>query len=236
MVQLSDSSLFKGALLDSFEKNGYISVPQPQPQNFFEMAKKLVSDHPKATTIGILTVGGMVLGPLGFAGGIASGSLAAYMMSLQGGATASGSLVAILQSIGTVGLGMKGALMTSAAGATVLGGLSTLITKKLNENPEGLAQLDKFVKIYDQNGENSQSIVVFEMRNKLLNNDKALDDFLKVFGLTENMVKTKQFRFLMDEAYSTRGFKILNNRLVTSYGKEHVEQKQRSIMLNLNLR
>ncbi|CAG8805776.1 4680_t:CDS:1 [Dentiscutata erythropus] len=237
MVQLSDSSLFKGTLLDSFEKNGYVSVPQPPPQNFFEKAKKLVSDHPKAT-IGALTVGGAVLGPLGFvglvgaagfgSGGIAAGSLAAWMMSLQGGATAAGSLVAILQSIGAAGLGMTGTLITSTAGATVLGALAM----KLNENPEGLAQLDNFVKIYDQNGENSQSIVVFEMRNKLLNNDKALDDFLKIFGLTKNIVKTKQFRFLMDEAYSTRGFNILNNRLVTSYGKEHVEQKQQSIILN----
>ncbi|CAG8742455.1 7585_t:CDS:1, partial [Racocetra fulgida] len=55
------------------------------------------SDNPKATA-GALTVSGLVLGPLAFvglvsavgfgSGGIAAGSIAAWMMSLQGGATA----------------------------------------------------------------------------------------------------------------------------------------------------
>ncbi|RIB04134.1 hypothetical protein C2G38_707955 [Gigaspora rosea] len=242
MVQLSDSSLFKGPLLDSFEKNGYVSTPQPPSQKFFEKAKKLVSDHPKAV-IGVSTVGGIVLGPIAFIGlvgaagfgstGIAAGSLAAWMMSLQGGATAAGSLVAVLQSIGAAGLGMTGTLVTSSAGASALGSLSALITKKLNENPEGLVQLEHFVKIYDQNDENGQSTVVFEMKDKLLNNDKALEDFIKTFILTRSIVMAKQFNFLMDEACSIRSFNILNNRLVTNYGKENVKQRQRSILLVL---
>ncbi|CAG8642334.1 11918_t:CDS:1 [Gigaspora margarita] len=242
MVQLSDSSLFKGALLDSFEKNGYVSTPQPPPQNFFEKAKKFVSDNPKAV-IGVSAMGGILLGPFAFIGlvgaagfgstGIAAGSLAAWMMSLQGGATVAGSLVAVLQSIGAAGLGMTGSLATSAAGASILSGLSALFTKKLNENPEGLVQLEKFVKIYDQNDENGQSNVVFEMKNKLLNNDKALEDFFKIFNLTRSIVMTKQFNFLMNEAYSTRNLNTLNNRLVTTYGKENVKQRQRSILLVL---
>ncbi|RIB20526.1 hypothetical protein C2G38_2035188 [Gigaspora rosea] len=242
MVQLSDSSLFKGALLDTFEKNGYVSAPQPPSQNFFEKAKKLVSENPKAV-IGVSTVGGIILGPIAFIGlvgaagfgstGIAAGSLAAWMMSLQGGATAAGSLVAVLQSIGAAGLGMTGTLATGAAGASILNGLSALFTKKLNENPEGLVQLENFVKIYDQNDENGQSTVVFELKNKLLNNDKALEDFFKIFILTRSIVVTKQFNFLMDEAHSTRILNTLNNRLVTTYGKENVKQRQRSILLVL---
>ncbi|CAG8567300.1 3099_t:CDS:2 [Racocetra fulgida] len=132
MAQLSDASLFKGTILDSFETNGYISTPPTPlpPQNFFEKAKKLVSDNPKATA-GALTVGGLVLDPLAFvglvgavgfgSGGIAAGSIAAWMMSLQGGATAAG---------------MTGTLISSTTGVTLLGGLSALVSKKLDENPE----------------------------------------------------------------------------------------------------
>ncbi|CAG8848468.1 37808_t:CDS:1, partial [Gigaspora margarita] len=124
--------LFKG-LLDFF---GYVSTPQPPPQNFFETATQLVLDNPKVA----LTLGGLILGPFGFIGlvgaagfgsaGIAAGSLAAWMMSLQSGATAAGSLVAVLQSIGAAGLGMTGTLVTSTLGATILGGLSALFTNE----------------------------------------------------------------------------------------------------------
>ncbi|CAG8661146.1 17209_t:CDS:1, partial [Racocetra fulgida] len=99
MAQLSDSNIFKETILESFVKNRYIpTLPSlPPPQSFYEKAKQLTSDNPKAT-VGALTVGGLVLGPpvavglvgaLGFgSGGIAAGSTAAWMMSLQGGATA----------------------------------------------------------------------------------------------------------------------------------------------------
>ncbi|CAG8781440.1 13949_t:CDS:1, partial [Cetraspora pellucida] len=120
MAQLSDDSrLFKGVILESFEENGYISTPPP-PSRIFEKTKKLISDNPKAVA-GALTVSGLVLGPLAFvgavgaigfgSGGIAAGSIAAWIMSLNGGATAAGSLVAILQSVGAAGLGVTGTLI-----------------------------------------------------------------------------------------------------------------------------
>ncbi|CAG8821540.1 8755_t:CDS:1, partial [Racocetra fulgida] len=101
-------------------------------------------------------VSGVVLGPLaaaslvGAAGfgssGIAAGSTAAWMMSLQGGATAAGSLVAVLQSVGAAGLGVTGTLLSSASGAAILSGLSAYITN----NPEKLVELENFVKIYEE--------------------------------------------------------------------------------------
>ncbi|CAG8554190.1 4259_t:CDS:2, partial [Cetraspora pellucida] len=203
-------------------KNGYISTP-PLPSRIFEKTKKLISDNPKAI------VAGSLLGPLAFvgavgaigfgSGGIAAGSFAAWMMSLNGGATAAGSLVAILQSVGAAGLGVTGTLIPSTTGATLLGILSPLTTKKLDENPEKLAQLDNFVKIYDEGGENDEPTVVFEIHNKLLTNDNALDAFFKVFALVLPLTQTKRFKFLVDEACSIESLNILNNLFVTTYGE-----------------
>ncbi|CAG8791493.1 649_t:CDS:1, partial [Racocetra persica] len=234
------SSIFKGTILDSFEKNGYIFIPlsPDPPQSYFEKAKKFASDNPK-TTFGALTAGGLLLGPLAAAGlvgaagfgsgGIAAGSAAAWMMSLQGGATAAGSLVAILQSVGAAGLGVTGTLLSSTAGAAILNGLSAYITN----NPEKLEILENFVKIYDEGGENDNLIVVFEIRNELLTNDEALDEFFKIFDLTLPLIKTKRFKFLIHEECATEGLNILNNRFVTTYGEKCVEPKQQIIMLNL---
>lgn len=79
---------------------------------------------------------GMVLGPLavmgtigaiGFGvGGIGAGSYAAWMMSLEGGATAAGGLVATMQSIGAAGLGATGVAASMTAGAVVGGSASTV--------------------------------------------------------------------------------------------------------------
>ncbi|CAG8837250.1 2723_t:CDS:1, partial [Racocetra persica] len=214
MSQLSDSNIFKETILESFVKNGYIPFLSP-PQSLFEKAKQLASDNPKAT-VGALTMGGLVLGPhvavclvgaLGFGpGGIKAGSIAAWMMSLQTITTAS--LVATLQSIGAAGLGMTGTLLSSTMGAALLGGWSAYITKNLKK----LEQLENFVKIYDEGGENDKSIVVFEIRDKLLTNDEALDDFFKIFDLTLSLVKTKQFKLLIHEECATEGLNILNNR------------------------
>ncbi|CAG8517362.1 10634_t:CDS:1 [Ambispora gerdemannii] len=73
-----------------------------------------------------IIAGGAVAGPfialggvavLGFgSGGIAAGSMAAWMMSLYGGAVPAGGLVATLQSVGAAGLGASGVLTASAAG------------------------------------------------------------------------------------------------------------------------
>ncbi len=59
---------------------------------------------------------------LGFgAAGIAKGSIAAWMMSLSGGATQAGSVVAILQSVGAVGFGLMGGAAILGIGALVGG-------------------------------------------------------------------------------------------------------------------
>ena len=49
--------------------------------------------------------------------GIAGGSTAAWMMSLYGGTVPSGSVVAVLQSIGAAGMGSVGTAITAAFGA-----------------------------------------------------------------------------------------------------------------------
>lgn len=57
---------------------------------------------------------------LGFtSAGITPGSGAAFIMSLYGGYVPAGSACAIMQSIGVVGLGVKGMAISSAAGASI---------------------------------------------------------------------------------------------------------------------
>ncbi|CAG8460747.1 22573_t:CDS:2 [Cetraspora pellucida] len=176
-----------------------------------EEAKRLVVNNQKILTISALTIGGVVLAPIVFvglvqvigfgSGGIVAGSFAAWMMSLQGGATAAGSLVAILQSIGAAGISLGATVATSAGGGTFIGILSTLIMKILNANPEGRAQLNEF---------------------------EAFDQFLKIFTSIQKVIETKKFKFLIDENADNenvyKSFETLYNHLVKSYGKEYVEK------------
>ncbi|CAG8831289.1 16514_t:CDS:1, partial [Gigaspora margarita] len=150
-------------------------------------------------------------------------------MSLNGGATAAGSLVAILQSIGAAGLTAGATVGTGTAGATVMAGLGKLLVERLDSNHEGQAQLDEFIKVYDEgnedegnndegnkdegnedernedkNSKKGSTTVVFEIRDKLLNNDEAFDNFLETFTLTYNaskqlVNKKQQFKFFVDE-------------------------------------
>ncbi|CAG8758570.1 9053_t:CDS:1, partial [Funneliformis caledonium] len=76
---------------------------------------------------GTALVAGAALGPFALTGiaaaigfgeaGIVAGSIAAWIMSLQGGAVAAGSLVAILQSVVAAGLGIGGFIAASIGGA-----------------------------------------------------------------------------------------------------------------------
>ncbi|ORZ04805.1 hypothetical protein BCR41DRAFT_389792 [Lobosporangium transversale] len=62
------------------------------------------------------------VGVLGFSTtGIISGSIAAYIMSIYGGTVTAGSVCAVMQSIGAGGLGIIGAIVSSAIGGTVGG-------------------------------------------------------------------------------------------------------------------
>ncbi|XP_033120450.1 interferon alpha-inducible protein 27-like protein 2A [Anneissia japonica] len=73
-------------------------------------------------------VAAVTFGPslLGFTGtGIASGSIAAKLMSVTvwaNGGIAAGSVVALLQSVGAVGLSLKGKALAAAGGAAVVRG------------------------------------------------------------------------------------------------------------------
>jgi len=85
---------------------------------------------------------GMALGPLalmgtvgaiGFGvGGIGAGSCAAWMMSLEGGATAAGGLVAAMQSVGAAGLGATGVAASMTAGAVIGGSASTVAVEAVS--------------------------------------------------------------------------------------------------------
>ncbi|CAG8444404.1 16209_t:CDS:2 [Dentiscutata heterogama] len=179
-----------------------------------QKAKDFIVDNKNIVAIGAITIGGLVFTPIaivgivqaiGFgAGGIAAGSFAAWLMSLQGGATAAGSLVAILQSVGAAGLTAGATIGSGAAGASVMGILGKLFMDKLDANPEGQAQLEEYVKIYDgdnnESSEEGSSGLVFEIRDKLLTEDKAFDNFLEIFTSTKLANKTKQFKFLVDKA------------------------------------
>ena len=74
---------------------------------------------------------------LGFgAAGIAKGSIAAWMMSLSGGATQAGSVVAILQSVGAVGFGLMGGAAILGIGALVGGASYAAMKHKQKEQRE----------------------------------------------------------------------------------------------------
>ncbi|KAF0488012.1 interferon alpha-inducible protein 27-like protein 2b [Gigaspora margarita] len=277
------------------------SAPAPSPSEpssspflkFLDNTKKFIGDHKKIITISAFTIGGLVLTPIivvglieaiGFgAGGIAAGSFAAWLMSLNGGATAAGSLVAILQSIGAAGLTAGATVGTGTAGATVMAGLGKLLAERLDSNHEGQAQLDEFIKVYDEgnedegnedegnkdegnkdegnedkgnedernedkNSKKGSTTVVFEIRDKLLNNDEAFDNFLETFTLTYNaskqlVNKKQQFKFFVDETcvidkmdIAEKKLETLNDHLVTNYGAECVDKQvqSRTIMLNCN--
>ncbi|CAG8481156.1 6629_t:CDS:2 [Funneliformis caledonium] len=88
---------------------------------------------------------GSVVTALGFGkAGICAGSIAAWMMSLQGGAVAAGSLVAILQSVGAAGFSIGTAIATSSGGGVLGGYIAKAMLNTLESNREELKELEKF--------------------------------------------------------------------------------------------
>ena len=74
---------------------------------------------------------------LGFtAAGITGGSVAAWMMSLSGGAVASGIVVAVLQSIGAAGMGSVATAIVGAIGATAGGTTHEVFKRMLKDEHE----------------------------------------------------------------------------------------------------
>ncbi|CAI2172954.1 9690_t:CDS:1 [Funneliformis geosporum] len=242
-------STFKALILDSFMRDGIIQAPESS-ENFFKRHQKLLMTGTAVIAgaiLGPIAIGG-VIGALGFGeAGIAAGSIAAWMMSLQRGAVAAGSLVAILQSVGAAGLGI-GAVIAAGSGGGIFGGfIAKAILNILKSNPEGLAELEnKFVSIneIDDDDEKNQlhKKVIFVMKQNLLksNENKNLTSFLTGFDLARGVTKeeAKKFEFLFnrDDEGCSEGIEILHQHLIKIKinGNDRVTSKQGSYVLNLN--
>ncbi|KAG0380332.1 hypothetical protein BGX24_008898 [Mortierella sp. AD032] len=75
----------------------------------------------------------LVVGAMGFgAGGIVAGSWAASIMASYGGAVASGSVCAVLQSVGVVGLSTSGTILAAVAGGTA----TKVMTDRIKDDNE----------------------------------------------------------------------------------------------------
>ncbi|CAB5214606.1 hypothetical protein RhiirA5_362742 [Rhizophagus irregularis] len=197
LSDIFDVDKCKGVIIDSLKKDKFIA--QAQQQDF---AKKFFSEHKTALLTGGGTLAGFLAGPaivggivnaIGFGGtGITAGSTAAWMMSLHHGTVASGSLVAILQSVGAAGLG-TGGIIASSVGSSLFTGLFAGALLKTLESKEALAELKNFVSITATN----PGIVIF---NPLLTNNGALNSFCGGwFDSARKITNTKRFEFQVVE-------------------------------------
>ncbi|CAH1759949.1 20086_t:CDS:1 [Entrophospora sp. SA101] len=262
MASLSDISvanIFKGIILDSFMKDGFINSPlrPPPPQNFGERAKDFVIKHKKILITTAATITGLILGPvviggvvgaLGFGeAGIAAGSVAAWLMSLHRGTVAAGSLVAILQSIGAAGLGIGGVIATGLGGGIFASAIAKALLNILESNAEGLAELEEYVSITDDNNDDTTDTeksnktlptkVIFKMKPQLLNSNEKLKSFFKGFDLAQQVAKdkTRQFEFwvVSDNEPCINDTTCLNKHLVDTYGADNVTLGPGSYFLKL---
>jgi len=239
MVEISEipvEKIFKSIILDSLMKDGFIRKRQSK-ENFASRNKKYL-------LTGAAILAGAALGPFAVTGlvaalgfgeaGIAAGSIAAWMMSLQGGTVAAGSLVATLQSVGAAGLGIGGLLAASTGGAAIAKAILVIS----ESNPEGLAELENFVSIYRY--EFSDTELIFDMKRPLLvsNENEKLKSFFKGFDLARQVSqeRIRNFEFLAygDDENFLEGSNFLHNHLIETYGNEHVISNPGSYVLNLN--
>jgi len=261
MASLSDISvanIFKGIILDSFMKDGFINPPpQPQPppqENIGKRAKNFIINHKKILITTTVTIAGFALGPLVIGGvvgalgfgeaGIAAGSVAAWLMSLHRGTVAAGSLVAILQSVGAAGLGVGGVLVAGLGGSIFAGTIAKALLNILESNPEGLAELEDYVSITDDSNddttatEKSNKKVIFEMKPQLLTSDEKLKSFFKGFDLAQKVVKdkTRRFEFLVvsDNDSCIHDTSFLNRHLVDTYGADNLTLRTGNYFLKLD--
>jgi hypothetical protein len=244
MVNLSEISvedIFRGLIVDSLSKDGFITQ-QPPPQSsesFFSRHKFFIGTMLAGVALGPAAFGGLVA-TLGFGeAGIAAGSTAAWMMSFYRGYVAAGSLVAILQSVGAAGLGIGGFIAAGAGGGLFAGLIAKLLLYILETNPEGLAELENFVSITNENDETNNTTTIFDMKRQLLvsNENEKLDSFFKGFDLAQQVAKdrTRQFRFLIIENEEcVEGSNFLYRKLIDTYGIDRVTSEQGSYFLNLN--
>ncbi|CAI2172955.1 9691_t:CDS:1, partial [Funneliformis geosporum] len=159
----------------SFMKDEFIHKQQSS-ESFFSRNKKYL-------LAGTAIIAGAALGPFAISGlvaamgfgeaGIVAGSIAAWIMSLQSGAVAASSLVAILQSIGVAGLGI-GAVFASAGGGLFAGYMAKAILMISESNPGGLAELENYVSINesddDENDDEKNNLLkkqIFDMKRSV---------------------------------------------------------------------
>nr|CAG8467970.1 10275_t:CDS:1 [Entrophospora candida] len=197
--------------------------------------------------LGPVVIGGVVggvVGALGFGeAGIAAGSIAAWLMSLHRGTVAAGSLVAILQSIGAAGLGIGGVIATGIFASAI----ATALLHILESNAEGLAELEEYVSITDDNNDDTTDTeksnktlptkVIFKMKPQLLNSNEKLKSFFKGFDLAQQVAKdkTRQFEFwvVSNNESCINDTTCLNKHLVDTYGADNVTLGPGSYFLKL---
>ncbi|CAG8737748.1 12410_t:CDS:1, partial [Acaulospora colombiana] len=184
------TTILRGVILSSLMKDRHIARA-PEPESFFRR-------HKYKMMIGG-TILGAALGPFALTGGIAAlgfgeagiaaGSTAAWMMSLYGGYVTSGSIVAILQSVGAAGLGLGGIAASSIGGGTI----TAAIVRFLASNPQNLEELDNFVLITSENGLDTPAKVTFDIRNQLVvdNGVLKLESFLRGFDLALPLIRSR---------------------------------------------
>ncbi|CAG8449391.1 12609_t:CDS:1 [Funneliformis mosseae] len=159
-------------------------------------------------------------------------------MSLQGGAVAAGSLVAILQSVGAAGFSIGTVIATSSGGAVLGGYIAKAMLNTLESNREELKELENLVSIdesnVDENEKNKK--VIFDMKQPLLdsNENEKLKSFLRGFESAREIAKdrAKRFEFLVIRDF--KGSNYLYRYFVDKHGIDYVTSEKRSIFLNLN--
>nr|CAG8594675.1 13645_t:CDS:2 [Entrophospora candida] len=139
-----------------------------------------------------------VVSAIGFeAGGIAVGSFAAWIMSLYNGAVTSGSVCAILQSIGAAGLGTVGTIASGITGAVMGGGISMGLEKfyeesKLSESEE--SSLEEYLKISQSSPFFGSSTITFDFNTLIRQNEEYVDKFLDVLIVVAPFTNLNKFK------------------------------------------
>ncbi|CAG8703798.1 10816_t:CDS:2 [Funneliformis mosseae] len=233
MVNLSEIpivDIFKSLILDSLMKDEFIHKRQ-SPKGFFSRNKYWLA--------GTALVAGAALGPFALTGiaaaigfgeaGIVAGSIAAWMMSLQGGAVAAG---------------IGGFIAASTGGAYFGAAIAKAILMISESNSEEFAEMENFVSIYesdvDENDEEKNNLhkkMIFDMKQPLLdsNENEKLKSFLRGFDLARQVSqdRAKKFEFLVDreEEKCLEGPNFLHKHLIDTYGddcREHLHVVEHS--------
>ncbi|RIA92804.1 hypothetical protein C1645_764124 [Glomus cerebriforme] len=249
LSDIPDEDKCRAIILDSLLEDKFIiRAPEKQPSqedNFIGNAKNFLYNHKTTLLTGTFTVAGLIAGPaivggvvgaLGFGKiGITAGSITARIISLHRGYVTAGSLISILQSFGTAGLGIGGVIASSLGGGIFAGLIGSIIVKALLNNLKSgkeLAELENFISITATNEK-----IIFVMKSPLLINDKILKSFYKGFDLARKITQIKKFEFsiILKDENCIKGSKNLREYLESTYGIVQVSVVKGGLLLLLNL-